>query len=45
VTLDNIALQPTVGAVAVLANRPPSALAPPSAERRRYADVKNSNRE
>jgi hypothetical protein len=40
VTLDNIALQPTVGAVAVLANRPPSALAPPSAKRRRYADMR-----
>jgi hypothetical protein len=40
---DNNALQPTVGAVAVLANRPTAALAPPSAERARYAGLKNSN--
>jgi hypothetical protein len=36
-------LQPTVGAGAVLANRQTAALAPPSAERERYADLKNSN--
>ena len=37
----NYALQPTVGAVAVLANRPTAALAPPSAERERWADKRS----
>jgi len=35
----NIALQPTVGAATVRANRRGSELAPPSAERGRYVDI------
>jgi len=45
VKLDNNALQPTVGAATVRANRRGLELAPPSAERERYADLKNSNKE
>jgi len=41
----NNALQPTVGAATVRANRRGLELAPPSAERERYADLKNSNKE
>jgi hypothetical protein len=43
VRLDNNALQPIAGAGTAGVNRRRSALAPPSAERERYAGLKNSN--
>ena len=45
VGLANNALQPIVGAVTAGVNRHRSRLAPPSAERGRYEDLKNGNNE
>jgi len=45
VCISNYALQPTVGAATASASSRRLALAPPSAERERYAGLKNSNHE